>query len=151
MLLFARRALREPYIVFKNKPVTPLSFPDEMHPNYLWCPSRSTTAMLSPLVVVLAFGGSICVVNPFLLYLFEMKLASANATRSSSTNGAAFCEDAINPLYVVRKWNLKFSIIYVYYARSKIQNPLSSTSNVHVQLPPQSNCQSLSRSSIDLT
>ena len=29
-----------------------------------------------------------------------------------------------------------------------IQNPLSSTSNVHVQLPPQSNCQSLSRSSI---
>ena len=30
----------------------------------------------------------------------------------------------------------------------KKQNPVSSTSNVHVQQPPQSNCQSLSRSSI---
>ena len=44
-----------------------LLFPDKMHPNHLWHPSRSTTATFIPLGIVIVFGGWACVVSNFVL------------------------------------------------------------------------------------
>ena len=71
----------------------PLLYPDTMHPSHLWHPLRSTTATLTPLGVVIVFGGWVFVVSPVVLSSFKIKPPFANATTSSSSNYAACCDD----------------------------------------------------------
>ena len=71
----------------------PLLYPDTMHPNHLWHPLRSATATLTPLGVVIVFGGWVFVVSLVVFPSFKIKPPFANATTRSSNNYAACCDD----------------------------------------------------------
>ena len=92
------------HMILKIRFVTSLLEPRQNaseNPSHLSHPSRSTTATLTPLGVVIVFGGWVCVVSNPVLSSFKMKPRFANATTSSSSKHAACCDD------VARTANLK--------------------------------------------
>ena len=80
-------------MIFKIRSVIKSLLPNKMHPSHLWHPSRSTTATLIPLGIVIVFGGRVCVVSNFVLSSFNIEPTCANATTSSSSKRAAGCHD----------------------------------------------------------